>query len=170
MKAAGSMVSRRVIAGLFAILCCRQGHGQAFNQVVQWTAKVHPDQHEKRQASIVIDLSAEIQPGWHIYGLVQTEGGPTPLKVTLEENPTIRSAGAVTASAPIKVHDLSFDLDTEVYKKSVIVYVPTQTRPSAPAGKQTVSLSVRFQSCDDRVCLPPRTVHLAVPIEITSGT
>jgi DsbC/DsbD-like thiol-disulfide interchange protein len=170
MKSAGSMVSRRVMAGLFAILSCCQSRGQAFNQVVQWTAKVYPDQHEKRQAPIIIDLSAEIQPGWHIYGLVQTEGGPTPLKVTLDENPSVRSAGAVTASAPIKVHDPSFDLDTEVYEKSVTVYVPTQTKPSARAGKQSVSLSVRFQSCDDRVCLPPRTVHLAVPVEITSGT
>jgi hypothetical protein len=34
---------------------------------------------------------------------------------------------------------------------------------SAP---QVIPVSVRFQTCSDRECQPPRTVHLAVPIDV----
>jgi hypothetical protein len=67
--------------------------------------------------SIVIELSAEVQEGWHVYGLAQLPGGPTPLRVTLDTNEVARIAGALSATPPEKKHDAAFDLDTEVFDR-----------------------------------------------------
>ena len=104
--------------------------------------------------------------GWHVYGLEQPPGGPTPLRVTLDENGIVLRAGATSGSAPIKKQDQSFNLETQFYSHSFVLHVPIQVKPGSPRGKQSVPVSVRFQACSDRMCLPPRTVHVSVPIEI----
>jgi DsbC/DsbD-like thiol-disulfide interchange protein len=145
---------------------CVFGVAQAPIQPVQWTGSAPSKPAVEPGKKIVIDLSAEIREGWHVYGLEQPQGGPTPLRVTLDENGIALPAGAASGSEPIKKHDQSFNLDTQLYSHSFVVHLPVQVKPHTPAGKQLVPVSVRFQACSDRVCLPPRTVHVSVPIEI----
>jgi DsbC/DsbD-like thiol-disulfide interchange protein len=116
-----------------------------------------------------VALSAEIQDGWHVYGLGQLPGGPTPLRVTIDENEIVQATGNVTGSAPQKKHDPSFDLETQLYTHSFALQVPTEVKPHTANGKQLIPVNVHFQACSERICLPPRTVHLSVPIEISDG-
>ena len=138
-------------------------------QPVQWTGAVAPKTAVRAGANIVIELSAEVQEGWHVYGLAQLPGGPTPLRVTLDTNAFVQTAGAPTGSSPVKKHDTAFDLDTEVYNGRFDLHLPAQINQHSPAGRNLIPVSVRFQACNDRVCLPPRTIHLSVPIEISEG-
>jgi hypothetical protein len=114
----------------------------------------------------VIEVTAAIDEGWHVYGLEQSPGGPTPLRATLDENEVVQAAGAPSGSPPTKQHDSSFNLETETYTRSFVLRLPAQVKPHAAAGKQLAPVSVRFQACNDRICLPPRTVHLSAPVEI----
>jgi DsbC/DsbD-like thiol-disulfide interchange protein len=134
--------------------------------VVSWTATTTDHNPVKPGAKISLDISAEIQDGWHVYALTQVAGGPTPLRVTLGENPVVRSAGSITAAIPSKQHDASFDLETQTYTHAFAVHVPVQIKADAGGGKQSVPLDVHYQSCSDRTCLPPRTVHLFAAIEV----
>jgi DsbC/DsbD-like thiol-disulfide interchange protein len=157
----------RIPFGLsLGLYLCVSGVAQAPIQPVQWTGSVTPKLAAEPGKKIVIDLSAEIQEGWHVYGLEQSPGGPTPLRVTLDENGIVLSAGAASGSAPTRKQDQSFNLETQLYNRSFVLHVPIQVKPHPPAGKQLVPVSVRFQACSDRMCLPPRTVHLSAPIEI----
>ena len=139
-------------------------------QPVQWTGTIAAKAPIEPGRKATIKVAADIQEGWHVYGLAQPSGGPTPLRVVLDENEVVLTAGAVSGTAPVRKHDASFDLDTQVYTGSFILHVPVVVRQHPAAGKQSVSVSVRFQACSDRICLPPRTVHVSAPIEVRPGT
>ena len=165
------MKFRRIKFTLFpGLLLCGIGVAQGPIQPVQWSSTVFPKGHVKPGNKIAIELSAEIQDGWHVYGLKQSSGGPTPLRISLDENGTAQAVGVASGTAPAKSHDSSFNLDTEVYSHSFSVHVPALVKQHAAPGDQSVPVSIRFQACSDRTCLPPRTLHIAVPVEVVSGT
>jgi DsbC/DsbD-like thiol-disulfide interchange protein len=145
-------------------------NAQAPIQPVQWTGSIATKAPigPGRKATIVI--AADIQDGWHVYGLDQVSGGPTALHVALDANEVVQAGGAIKGTAPVKRHDSSFDLETQVYTHSFTLDVPVQVKQHPAAGKQSLSVSIHFQACSDRICLPPRTVHVAVPIEISPGS
>jgi len=142
---------------------------QAPIQPVQWKGSIAAKARIEPGHKATIDIAGNIQEGWHVYGLDQVAGGPTPLHAALEPNEIVQTAGAITSSAPVKKHDSSFDLDTQVYSNSFTLHVPVQVKEHPAAGKQALSVSVHYQACSDKVCLPPRTVHVSVPIEISPG-
>jgi hypothetical protein len=143
---------------------------QAPIQPVQWLGSIAKKTPIEPGRRATIEVEGNIQDGWHIYGLDQVSGGPTPLRVILDDNEFMQSAGAIKGTEPVKKHDTSFDLETQVYTHSFTLQLPVLVKQHPATGKQAVSLSVRFQACSDRVCLPPRTVHVAVPIEINPGS
>jgi DsbC/DsbD-like thiol-disulfide interchange protein len=162
---------RKVQLWLVLALClCGASDAESPVQPVQWTALVIPESPIKQGSRISLQLSAEIQEGWHVYGLIQMPGGPTPLHVALNEDGAVQIAGATSGTAPIKKHDPSFDLETQFYTQSFVLHIPAQVKQHPPVGRQSVPVSVRFQACSDRVCLPPKTVLLSVQIEVLPGT
>ena len=82
-------------------------------QPVQWTGAVAPKTAVRAGANIVIELSAEVQAGWHVYGLAQLPGGPTPLRVTLDTNEVAQIAGVPSATPPEKKHDERPSISTQ---------------------------------------------------------
>jgi DsbC/DsbD-like thiol-disulfide interchange protein len=149
---------------------CAVAVAQGTIQPVQWTGSIASKKPVDSGRKTTVEVSADIQEGWHVYGLNHGSGGPTSLRVTLDANDTLQAIGPVSGTAPVKKHDTSFDIDTEVYTHSFALQIPVQVNQHLPAGKRDVSVSVRFQACSDRVCLPPRTVHVSVPIKIKSGS
>jgi Disulphide bond corrector protein DsbC len=132
---------------------------QSFAQpapVVQWTAVIDG------KAS-ALELSATVQEGWHVYAASQLPGGPTPLRVTLEEGAGAKLTGVASGTVPEKRHDTSFDLDTEFYTHAFSLHLPIAWRTSQVSAT-SLTLAVRYQTCSDRECQPPRTVHLSVPV------
>jgi DsbC/DsbD-like thiol-disulfide interchange protein len=154
---------------VLALSFCGAGFAQFPLQPVQWAASAIPKTPVKQGSRIEIDLSAEVQQGWHVYGLTQGPGGPTPLRVTLDENGVVQTVGVKSATAPVKKHDPSFNIETDFYTQSFSLEIQTQVKQHAAAGNQSIPVSVRFQPCNDRICLPPRTVHFSVPVEILPG-
>jgi hypothetical protein len=113
-----------------------------------------------------LELAAQVQSGWHVYGLSQPPGGPIPLRVTLDDDRLGRLADAPSGTAPEQTHDPRFNLDTQFYTHAFTVHVPVQVSQQAAAGRQLIPVSIRFQTCSDRECQPPKTIHLSVPIEV----
>jgi hypothetical protein len=129
-----------------------------------------PNAAIKPGANSVIELSAEVEEGWHVYGLTQLPGGPTPLRITIDSDELAKIAGAPTGTLPVKKHDTAFDVDTELYDKAFKLHLPITINEYLVTGRKSIPVSVRFQACNDRVCLPPRSVHFSVPIEISPGS
>jgi hypothetical protein len=147
-------------------ILCTASFAQSSIQPVTWSASTSTKGELKQGSRVTLDLSADIQDGWHVYGMNQASDGPTSMHIAVDENDTAQSGGAISGTKPVRQHDVSFGLDTETYTRSFVLHVPVQLKQQAPAGNRSVPISVRFQACNDRICLPPKTVHLAVPIEV----
>jgi len=154
----------------FVFAMCGAGIAQGPVQPVQWAGTVQARTPIRQGSAFAVDLKADIQAGWHVYGLVQVAGGPTPLRVSLDDNDVAQAAGTVSATVPVKKHDTSFDLETQFYLQTLKLHLPLQVKQHAGTSKQTVPVSIRYQACSEQTCLPPRTIHLAIPIVIVSGS
>ncbi len=145
---------------------CGVSNAQVPSETVQWAGSVISNAAVKHGGAATLELSAEVREGWHVYALSQPPGGPTALRITLDENKVARAVGAPSGTTPEKQHDKSFDLETQFYIHSFALYIPVYVKQQPAVGRQQIPVSVRFQTCSDRECLPPRTVHLAVPIDV----
>lgn len=120
----------------------------------------------KQGGPLKLTLNGSVAAGWHVYALKQLPGGPTPLVVTLETNHVATADGAPAGSPAKTVHDPAFDLDTQFYADAFTLTLPVRLKPHLPAGLQQVPVSVRFQTCNGRICQPPRTVHLSAAVNL----
>ncbi|WP_158792795.1 protein-disulfide reductase DsbD N-terminal domain-containing protein [Granulicella sp. L60] len=160
-----TVTTRRI--GLAVLLSCLTyiaALAQGAIQPVSWALSSTPEPSTAAGSHLTLDLTAHIDDGWHVYAFHQAENGPTPLRITADPNGTVQLAGTPSGTSPIKRHDTSFDLDTEIFDHQFTVHVPVLMKLSAAAGEQ-IGLDVRFQACNDHICLPPKTVHLTVPLK-----
>ena len=137
-------------------------------QTVNWTVTADPVEAVKQGGRITLTLHGEVADGWHVYSLKQLPNGPTPLRVTLDQNDVAVASGAPVGSPATKIHDPGFNLDTQFYSHAFTVALPLQVSAQSASGPQLIPVSVRFQTCNDRVCQPPKTVHLTAAISIHS--
>ena len=136
------------------------------DDAVRWTASVTAPATITRGSTATLEVSGEVQEGWHVYALEQQPHGPTPLRITLDANAIVAAGGTVSGTSPETVHDSHFGFDTQLYTRPFIIHLPLQVIGELTAGRQLIPVSVRFQACSDRECLLPRTVHLSVPIDV----
>lgn len=130
------------------------------NGTVQWTATLGAT----NGSEATLQVSGAIEDGWHVYALTQPPGGPTALRVTVDDNELAQAAGTPSGTSSQKRRDPSFGLETRFYTHSFTIRLPLQLKQPAATGKQLIPVSVRFQTCSDRECQPPTTVHLSVPL------
>jgi DsbC/DsbD-like thiol-disulfide interchange protein len=114
---------------------------------------------------LLASLTATIQPGWHLYSMTTPKGGPNATTVKLVENPA--AAGIdVFQPQPERKYDANFKLGTETFTKEVPLLVEVALKPSAPAGAVDVELQIRYQACQDTLCLPPKTKTAKVSVKV----
>lgn len=161
------MIRRPVqLALLLGPLACGIASADGPDDAVHWTAAVTSPSTVTRGSTATLDISGEVQAGWHVYGLEQQPRGPTPLRITLDPNSIVTATGPTSGTAPETVHDTHFGFDTQLYTHPFVVHVPVQVDAKLEAGRELIPVSVRFQACSDRECLLPRTVHLSVAIDV----
>jgi thiol:disulfide interchange protein DsbD len=148
---------------------CVSMRAQTAAQIVQWSIDLQPlgPLHAGTKASAA--LKATIKDGWHVYALSQGPGGPTPLSIKLADNPSLAVIGDATGAKPETLYDKNFDMQTEFYEHNIVINLPMMVKSSAPVGTDDMTLDVRFQTCNERTCLPPTTVHLTLAAQIVSG-
>ena len=102
-----------------------------------------------------VRLKAAIESGWHLYGMSQAEDGPKPTRIWLPEGQPYTAAGEVKAPKAQRERDVNFNADVEYYEREVVFQIPVKL--DAPANAP-LRVNVAFQTCNDKLCLPPRTV------------
>ncbi|MCX6622160.1 MAG: protein-disulfide reductase DsbD family protein [Acidobacteria bacterium] len=142
------------------------GLAQTADQVVQWTAK--PTVSRPGQ-TFNAELSMAIEKGWHVYALAQQ---PPPKSTTIEPKPgqPVRLNGSITGSKPVTAYDPNFEMNTATYEGAAQFSVPLTVEPNAPGGEQTIVFDVRFQTCNDRICLPPKKRPVEMKLTIEGGS
>jgi len=160
------------IAVLAALACfsgpCAnsQAPAAAPPETVQWHVTVAPPATAQAGQRTAIELTGQILAGWHVYGLKQHADGPTELRFKVDDNQVAQQLGVPTGTATLRRVDPGFGFEIQYYTDSLKLSLPIEVKPQAVAGKHQIPVSVRFQSCSERICLPPATVHLLVDIDV----
>lgn len=115
---------------------------------------------------IPVTLAAAIAPGWHLYSLKKQDGGPIATTIALPDGQPFKLDGPIDATAPLTKFDDTFQMDVESYEESAEFILPVAAFKDARPGAATLSVAARFQVCDDKQCLPPRTMKLDLLLEI----
>ncbi|MEP6835489.1 MAG: protein-disulfide reductase DsbD domain-containing protein [Gemmatimonas sp.] len=118
---------------------------------IEWSARVAPGEVRAGRPFTVL-VRAQIPYSWHLYSTTQPSGGPMATTFLVSGGPFTRR-GKVEAREPIRAYDAIAEMKTETYSDSVTFRVPVVASQS---GKQTLELTVRYQSCTDRFCAPER--------------
>jgi thiol:disulfide interchange protein DsbD len=105
-------------------------------------------------STVPLHLKATFQDGWHLYSLTTPAGGPIPTTAALAENPAVKES-KLYQPPPIRQLDKNFNLDTETFEKEVDLPLTAELAPDAK-GAIELAANVRYQACNDRLCLPPR--------------
>lgn len=113
-------------------------------------------------------LTAEIDPGWHLYSMTQPSGGPVPTQITLPDDRPFELSGDIV-QPPFKiVYDPNFEIDTELIEGTADFYLPLRVKADAEPGEGTLQVAIRYMMCDDKRCLPPQTRRLEHAFTVTA--
>ena len=136
--------------------------GAAFSQQaspVSWTfasKKISDNVYE-------VQLVATIQPGWHLYS--QSQPGKAiaqPTTFNFSKNPLVDLDGKVKEIGKLeKYKDKELDIEANQYSNKVTFVQKVKVKGKV---KTNVSGKLEFQTCDDKKCLPPKTVNFSVAL------
>ncbi len=169
--AAGSewgMTSGWRVLGLLLLLCFAGGPRGAFAQSpVTWSASARTKDARAGEVAVVA-LRAQMQAGWHIYAPTTPAGGPIVTTIEVAPGAKLARAGKTTQPLPLRKFDKGFGIEVETFEKDVTFGVPLKLASDAK-GSVKAALRVRFQACNARVCLPPKTVTVPFTVQVAPG-
>ena len=132
---------------------------------VSWKLEPIAAKSVKAGAKVNLKLVATIQSGWHLYSLKPIPDGPIATRIWIAEGQPFSLASAVQAPTPTTMQDPSLNIEVEFYEGETPFTLPVKISPGV-TGAQTLTVSASYQSCNDKLCLPPKTVKVQVPLTI----
>ncbi len=128
---------------------------------VAFTASVDPNPAHPGEV-VTATVHAVIEPGWHVYATAT--GGASPSAIV--SLGTLAPLGSTAEDKPVRAHDSNFNVDVAYH-----VGRATFTRPfRAPAALNApLALVFHYQTCNDRICLPPTDMSMPVDLGVTPG-
>ncbi len=110
-----------------------------------------------------VHVTANIQPNWHLYSQQQPEDAiAIPTSIRFNKNPLVVLNGAIKEVGKMELFkDEKLKLSANQYAGKVDFVQVVKLK----AGTKTnITGSVEYQTCDDKKCLPPKTVNFTVAL------
>jgi hypothetical protein len=118
----------------------------------------------KRDATADLSLKAELQPGFHVNSNSPGDEYLIPLKLTWNKEPL--EAEQVNYPKP-EMQKLGFSPNpVSVYTGTFEIVTRFKAPPTASPGMAFMNGKLRYQACNNKECLPPRTVDVRVTLDI----
>src|SRR5882757_670172 len=143
--------------------------GSAFGAVqdpVQWTL-TFDSKSVPPGSKFLGHLTAKIEPGWHLYSLT-TPRPPIATTAVLAENPAVAGFKVYQPKAIVKL-DPTFKVNTETFGEEVTFLYEIELKKDAAAGPLELTAQVRYQCCNDTMCLPPKKKTAAAAITVDAA-
>lgn len=118
----------------------------------------------KRGEAATLKVTAQLQAGYHVNSNKPNEDYLIPLKLSWTSEP-LQVAEVAYPKAETEKASFS-DKPLSVYSGSFDIVTTFKVPASAPNGMAIVSGKLRYQACNDRLCLPPKTVDVPVTVDI----
>ncbi len=105
-----------------------------------------------------INIKAFIEKGWHTYSQRPTDAGPIPTSFKFSNTKQFTLIGKTEESNAHEEFVKAFDAKIFVFSETAEFKQKVKLLSKAPI----ITVSVEFMSCNDQMCLPPKTVELTV--------
>lgn len=100
-----------------------------------------------------IKFAANVEKGWHLYGLTLPDGGPRPTVINFTRLDGVELVGELQPSvAPIEKVDMVFHLKLNWWESDVTL---TQRFRLTGNSGYNIEGTISFQGCNDQSCIPP---------------
>lgn len=147
----------RLVLILIAFLTGSASFAQS--DVVQWKFESKKLDDKKFEVKII----AVVKNPWHIYSTTTPDGGPLPTKINFTKNPLTVLDGKIKEVGKLETHfEEVFDVDTKYFNNRVEFVQVVNVRGNA---KTNVAGTVEFMACNDRECLPPKSVPFSIALK-----
>lgn len=110
-------------------------------------------------------IRLKIDNGFHVNANPPTFPYLKPTELELKPDNGI-SVKTITYPKPLQKTFAFADVPLNVYEGETIINVTLKADNSAKTGRQNLSGVLHVQACDDRVCYPPGTKDIAIPLEV----
>ncbi len=111
-----------------------------------------------------VQMVATIQPGWHLYAQAQPDDAiAQPTSFRFNKHPLLAFDGKVKEIGKLeKYKDETLDVSANQYSNKVTFVQVVKLKGKA---KTAVTGKLEFQTCDDKKCLPPKTVPFTIALK-----
>jgi hypothetical protein len=111
-----------------------------------------------------VHFTASIRSGWHLYSQNQPDDAvAVPTNVSISSNPLLKLDGKVKEVGKMeKFKDKALGISAHQYSNKVDFVQVVKLKANA---KTNVSGNIEFQTCDDKKCLPPKTVNFNIALK-----
>jgi thiol:disulfide interchange protein DsbD len=118
---------------------------------------------KKSDKEYTVNISATLQPGWHIYSINTPNGGPVPTTFSFKRNPLVTLEGDTKENGKLStIYDDVFGVDVKYYSETVMFAQPLKLKS---AVKTNLSGTIKYMLCNDKMCLPPKTIPFNVQLQ-----
>jgi Thiol:disulfide interchange protein DsbD, N-terminal len=111
---------------------------------------------------------AQVAPGYHVQANKVLEDYLIPLTVTADLPVGFRLVATTYPKAQVKKFPFAAQ-PMAVYEGRFIVHMTLEAEAGAPTGAVKIPLSLRFQACNDQLCLPPARLPLSAEFEVAAA-
>ncbi len=129
------------------------------SDVVEWkfeSKKLTDNKYE-------VKLIAMVKNPWHIYSTTTPDGGPLPTKISFTKNPLTVFDGKLKEVGKLETHfEEVFDIDTRYFNNKVEFVQVVNLKGNA---KTNIAGTVEFMACNDKECLPPKSVTFSIALK-----
>jgi thiol:disulfide interchange protein DsbD len=110
-------------------------------------------------------ITANIEPGWHVYSQFIEEGGPIPTSFKFTPSAAYSLSGKVSETPKaVSAYDKNFDMQIAWHQTKVVF----KQRIKVNSPKTTIEGVLEFMVCNDEKCLPPAEVEFKIPVDMGS--
>jgi thiol:disulfide interchange protein DsbD len=119
----------------------------------------------KRGGDVLTTIALRIADGWHINAHEPSQEYMIGTKLTFESNEELSVVGITYPKATITKLSQA-DEPLRVYDGTVSILVRIKAPLDAEAGRRSLKGTITVQACNDKVCLPPSSLPVAIPVEV----
>ena len=135
---------------------------------IHFTASVSPLSAHPGEI-VTVTVKAVIDPGWHVYSVIPADNGPAATAIFAW--PDGEPVGPTTEDAPTSRFDanfgrmVAFHAETAAFQRQFRV----TDSPMQVTAPQAIGLAIHYQTCNDKVCLPPTDAFVPLTLAVAPG-
>lgn len=130
---------------------------------VRWRLTASPHEPLRAGQQFIITVQATVGAGWHLYALDEPEDGPSPLEFSVPTGgPVVLVSTGADRPERGRMAGSASAVNYYVGQPRFGLRLRAVAEPGR--GASSAGIEVRFQACNERLCLPPRTATLTFPV------